>query len=362
MKTFIGIGRGSTQTAIEESTKGIGTPSMILFMASYEKLREAAALIRKKFPNIPSIGTIGTKLANGTVEEDNITVLGLFQDAKVSCGMIEGLSVCPVTAVRELERKISEVAPGRENTVCVEFCTNQEERLVTLLNSCLEKKQVGLAGGTVFGVPDGKEPLVAYNGQAYTDACVYALIKNTTGRAKVFKENIYHKHSDISHFATKVNTEKHSLIELDGRPAADVYSRELGIPKDKIVDNVFENPMGRVVGDQVFISSMKELHPNGEIVNYKRINKNDCIYFLKLGDYRESERQTRELIRSELKGISLVLSVDCVYRYLLYQQEGYFLTYAKEMAALGPHMGVVGGGEQFNNQHVNQTMVCAVFE
>jgi hypothetical protein len=25
-------------------------------------------------------------------------------------------------------------------------------------------------------------------------------------------------------------------------------------------------------------------------------------------------------------------------------------------------MGLVSGGEQFNNQHVNQTMVCAVFE
>ena len=70
---------------------------------------------------------------------------------------------------------------------------------------------------------------------------------------------------------------------------------------------------------------------------------------------------------SEIRGISLlicslVLSVDCIYRYLLYEKEGYFNTYAKDMASLGKHMGVVGGGEQYNNQHVNQTMVCAVFE
>ena len=60
--------------------------------------------------------------------------------------------------------------------------------------------------------------------------------------------------------------------------------------------------------------------------------------------------------------ISLVVSIDCIYRYLLYDGEGYFATYAKDMASLGNHMGVVGGGEQCNNQHVNQTMVCAVFE
>lgn len=362
MRTFIGIGKGSAKAAVEEAVKGIGSPSMILFMAPYAGVEEAAAIIRNKFPDVPSIGTVGTKIANGTVGDDNITVLGLFQDAKVSCGVIENLSGCPIASVSEIEQKISEVTPGREDTVCVEFCTNNEEKLVTTLNACLEKKGIGLAGGTVFGVPDGKEAIVAYNGHVYADACAYAFIKNTTGKAKVFKENIYQKHSDISHFATKVNVEKRSLIELDGKPAATVYSQEVGVPADKIVDNVFNNPMGRVVGEQVFISSMKEQFSNGEIANFKRINKNDCIYFLELGDYRKTEEQTRRTICSEMKSVSLVLSIDCIYRYLLYQNEGYFSTYAKDMASLGPHMGIVGGGEQFNNQHVNQTMVCAVFE
>lgn len=43
------------------------------------------------------------------------------------------------------------------------------------------------------------------------------------------------------------------MIELDGRAAADVYSNEVGVPKDKIVENVFNNPMGRAVGDEVYI-------------------------------------------------------------------------------------------------------------
>ena len=43
-------------------------------------------------------------------------------------------------------------------------------------------------------------------------------------------------------------------------------------------------------------------------------------------------------------------------------KEGYMSTYAKDMASLDAHMGIVGGGEQYNNQHVNQTMVCVVFE
>ena len=179
----------------------------------------------------------------------------------------------------------------------------------------------------------------------------------------VYKENIYKKQqTKIHHFATKVDLKRKALIELDGRPAAEVYSKELGIPKDKIVDNVLKNPMGRAVGEEVFISSMMSMEPDGTLLNYKRINKNDCIYFLELSDYRETERETRETIKRDLRQVSLVFSIDCIYRYLLYSGEGYFDTYAKDMAKLGNHMGVIGGGEQYNNQHVNQTMVCAVFE
>lgn len=87
-----------------------------------------------------------------------------------------------------------------------------------------------------------------------------------------------------------------ALIELDGRPAADVYSAELGIPRDKIVDNVLVNPMGRAVGDQVFISSMNGMDANGTLTNYKRINKNDCIYFL--SPVTTKQRNSRHANRS----------------------------------------------------------------
>ena len=107
---------------------------------------------------------------------------------------------------------------------------------------------------------------------------------------------------------------------------------------------------------------MMSMEADGTLLNYKRINKRDCIYFLTLGDYKEIERETREQIKNEMSRISFVLSIDCIYRYLLYDGEGYFETYARDMASLGNHMGVIGGGEQYNNQHVNQTMVCAIFE
>lgn len=60
--------------------------------------------------------------------------------------------------------------------------------------------------------------------------------------------------------------------------------------------------------------------------------------------------------------ISLVFSIDCIYRYLLYNNKNFYNSYIENMSKFGSHFGVIGGGEQCNNQHVNQTMVCAVFE
>lgn len=362
MRTFIGTGQGNPKDAVKKATQGLNNPSAILFMAPYEMMEEVAVLLQEAYPQAPSIGTLGTKLVNGQVDDKNLAVLGLFEDAKVSCGVVKHISECPVAFAGEIRKKMDEVSPGRDDTVCIEYCTGSEEKLVTTFTSCLAQRGIHLAGGTVFGVPDGKQPVVAYNGKVYEDACAYAFIKNLTGKVRVYKENIYVNNSDKPHFATKVDVSRKALIELDGKPAADVYSNELGVARGKIIDNVLVNPMGRAVGDQVFISSMMSLEPNGTLTNFKRINKNDCIYFLSLGNYKEIEKNTRDEIKSEMRKISLILSIDCIYRYVLYDKEGYMSTYAKDMAALGPHMGIVGGGEQYNNQHVNQTMVCVVFE
>ena len=362
MKNYLGMGTGATLEAVRQAVQGIGHPTAILFMTGYDQLEETAQLIREKFPDIPSIGTLGTKIVNGQVSDKSIAVMGLYDDAVVQCGLVEEISACPILAIPDLQKAIQEVHPGKSDTVLIEYCTNDEEKLVTTFQSCLEKSHIQLAGGTVFGAPEGKPTMVAYNGNVYTNACVYALIKNTTGAVKVFKENIYKQKIQKHHFATKVDTARKALIELDGRPAADVYCEEVGVPKNKIIDNVLKNPMGRVVGNEVYISSMHTLEANGTLLNYKRINKNDCIYFLELGDYRAIEKETQEEISHCMRKISFVISIDCIYRYLLYEGKGYFSDYAKDMAKLGNHLGIVGGGEQYNNQHVNQTMVCAVFE
>lgn len=363
MKSFVGIGKGDLQRAVDEAVKEIGTPKGIIFMTDYKRLAQVAEILHNRFPNVPSIGTVGTSFACGQVSDSHLVVIAFYEDAKLSFGVLEEISECPIAEIKKVEESLNAVGAQRKDTVCLQYCTGAEEKLVTTLQTVLGKKQIQLIGGTVFGVPEGKPLQVAYQGKVYEDASVYAMIRNTTGKINVYKENIYQKRLEAKgHIATRVDVSRRALIELDGKSVADVYSSEIGISKSEIMDNVFFNPMGRVVGNEVFIASIKSMDSQGSFLNYKRINKNDCLYFLELGDYKQIEEETRKQIKEEMSHISLIISIDCAYRYLLYTQNGFIGTYAKEMARLGKHAGIIGGGEQYNKQHVNQTMVCAVFE
>ncbi len=181
MKSFVGVGRGGVSAAIAEATRGLSAPQLIVFMASYDDLSQVSSYLKEQYPDAESIGTSGISLANGSVSDKQIVVTAFFDDTVVSAGVLEQISACPIAEIGCLEKKISQVHPNRDDTVCIEFCTGSEEKLVTTLNAAFDQKGVQLAGGTVFGVPEGKEAFVAYNGLLYEDACVFALIRNKSG-------------------------------------------------------------------------------------------------------------------------------------------------------------------------------------
>ena len=83
---------------------------------------------------------------------------------------------------------------------------------------------------------------------------------------------------------------------------------------------------------------------------------------LELGDYKATVQKTIQTIQQDFSKISAVFSVNCLFRYLLFSDNNYMQQYLQEMSALGNHAGLVGYGEHYNNQFVNQSMTCVVFE
>ncbi len=354
---------GDVNAAVKEAVSGISNPAGILFQCPFEQLEGASELISGVFPGVPVIGTGATSYIEGEATDKTLVVVAFGSGASCRAGVLRYLSTSPLYDIMDLEQAVSDIRPGSQDSVCLEYCTNDEERLVTTMNVALEKADVPILGGTVFGTPAGKKSMVSVNGTLYEDACAWMLVKNTSGKIRTYRENIYAIPQDAkTHVATKVNLERKELVSLDNRPAADVYSGELGIGRGAIVDNVFKNPLGRIVGDDTYIISQYEVSQNGGLVNYKKVLENDTICILELLDYRSINQETRDRIKSENGKISFIFSVNCIYRHLFFTNEHYLPTFLEDMSRLGNHVGVVGGGEQYKKQHVNQTMVCAVFE
>ncbi len=364
MKTIYGISRKTkAEESVIEATANIQSPIGLLFFCNYDLLDDVTRLLNEKYPGVPTMGTAGTTYFKETISDSNILIVcAITGGATLDVGVIKRLASSPLSDLYHLSDSVKKVRAERDKTVCLELCTNDEERLVSTMNIVLEKHDIPLVGGTVFGTPAGKVSYVSVNGKLYEDACAYMIIKNDSGKVHVFRENIYDRADGKAHTATKVNLAKKELIELDNRPAADVYADETGLTRDKIVDNVLQAPLGRVVDDEVFISSMYEVTPSGSLICYKRINENDQIYTLKLLDYREINKASIEQMRDMCGNPSLIFSVNCIYRYLLFQNENYLSDFLKGMSQCGPYLGYIGGGEQYKHQHVNQTMVCAIFE
>ncbi len=357
-------GQGATiEAALSMAMDKLEAPRLIIFLIDGPELSYAASRIHKNYPDIATMGICSHIYAHGSVDHARILLLAFDDDTLIRSGIIHELSKCPVQYIHQLEQDIAEIDPGKNNTLCLEFCTGAEETLVTTLNSALEYYDIPLIGSTVYGDIYKPGYVVAWNGHLYEDSCIYAVIRNRRGRIKVFNENIYGPRPEAPmHIATQVDRQKKALVELDGQPAAEVYSKELGIPMEDTVKSVMMHPLGRIVGNHLFTFSMREQLPDGTLYNFKQINRNDAICLLELKDYKKTFLQTIEQIKKDIPHIAFIFSIDCIYRYTLYESLGCLQVYAEKMNSLGPHAGATGAGEQINNQHVNQNMVCAVFE
>ena len=363
----ISIGKSSkmdVESAVTEVTVKVGTnPNLLILLSSYEHLEEASKQIAAMYPNTPLIGTSATSYYGSEASDKEMILIGFGSDAEAEVGIIRDLSSAPLRDIADMEAKVAKIHAGNEDTVCLEFCTNDEERLVTTMNVALEQADIPLVGGTIFGIPDGATSYAMLNGVLYSDACCYAIIKNKSGKIRTYSELIFKQMEGAqTHIATSVNLANKELISLDGKPAAAVYCEDAGVAQSELVGNILTNPLGRIVGDEIFIASPYEIGKNGSLINYKRINENDTISIMELMDYESIGKETRSEILNEANKVSFVFSVNCIYRHLLFTNRGYLTEFLSDMASLGPHVGIVGGGEQFKKQHVNQTLVCAVFE
>jgi hypothetical protein len=339
---------------LKEAVQGLNSPQFIMLMSNAGRFEEHVKELEKLYPGVPSIGCIGMSYDTAVVEE-GVGIVAFTDGVKATANVLEQVSVMPIKYIKRLEEDLSKVGANHQNTVCIDFCTGNDACALTTINTALKRSEIPLVGGT------GDAGKVSVNGKVYEDAVAYGLVRNLNGRVKTYKENIYHQLGNYRFIASNTDRAKYIIGALNGKPAKQVYQSILHVTDQEILTQTFQNPFGKINGDDVCIISIKEVEGNA-LACFRQVNDSDVLILLQLGDYEAITRQTIESICRDFPKRSAVFSVNCLFRYKLFSERNYMQKYLQEMSVLGNHAGLVGYGEHYNNRFVNQSMTCVVFE
>ncbi len=351
MKQFYGM---SQRGDLKEAIQGLYHPQFIMLLSNDTQFEEHVAALEKCFPGVPSIGCIGMCYQLGVVEH-GVGIIAFCDGVTASANVLEQISTMPVKYIKRLEQDMQTVGGTGRDTVCIDFCAGNDACVLTTICTALRQRGISLVGGT------GDQGKVSANGRIYEDAVAYGLVRNQNGRVKTYKENIYHQLGDYRFIASNTDRANYILGSLNGKPAKQVYKDILHVTDEEILTRTFQNPFGKINGDDTCIISIKEVNGNA-LACFRQVNDSDVLILLELGDYQAITKDTIRQICQDFPHRSAIFSVNCLFRYKLFSERGYMRDYLREMSALGCHAGFVGYGEHYNNRFVNQSMTCVVFE
>ncbi len=338
---------------LAEAVRNLDSPQFIMLLSNNAQFEEHVRTLEKLYPKIPSIGCIGMSYDTRIVE-NGVGIIA-FSGVSATANVLEQVSVMPVKYIDRLEADVKKLNGSKQDTVCIDFCTGNDACALTTIYTVLKQRGIQLVGGTGDG---GK---VSANGRIYEDSMAYALVRNQGGRVKTYKENIYHQLGNYRFIASNTDRANYIIGSLNGNPAKQVYQSILNVTDQQILTQTFKNPFGKINGDDTCIISIKDVQ-GSSLACFRQVNDSDVLILLELGDYPAIVRKTMEDICRDFPRRSAVFSVNCLFRYKLFTEHRYMETYLQEMGKLGSHAGLVGYGEHYNNQFVNQSMTCVVFE
>ena len=289
-----------------------------------------------------------------------------FGDAsmKFETVVFEEVSRVPLMHRRDIIEKLAKLGyvesqdkyENLTGLLLVDGLKGAEEKLLSVLNSVFEGK-LNLIGGSAGDDLKFEKTLLALNGKVVEDSAIFTMIKSNV-KMTIYRENIFDSQG-IEIDITKADEKNRKILEIDNKPAKSRYAELLGVNKNNLGNYILKNPIGRKIGEAIYISSIASI--DGESLNmYAQVFENSRAEILKAKNPIVTQKETLEKIRSEFREIYGVFCVNCILRFLQFEKEGVLQEISRGIGSLGKYGGFVSYGEQYNKQHLNQTLTLLV--
>lgn len=364
--------QAAVQKLVSQLTLAGRKYNLVMFFASVSyDFAELSKLLKEQFPESEVVGcsTSGEISTHGFTKHSIVLTTMECADTRVKGVLIKGAAKFPMIHKKDIldAMKACNIFPGakrHDDSFAITFVNglcNAEERLLSLLYSVVDDSGFQVLGGSAGDDLEFNTTYTSLNGQVVTDGGVVVFVK-TTKRFVIEKENIFRR-SGKKVKLTKVDTENRKLIEINDVPAATEYSRIVGIPESKIGEASLMHPIGRILGDNTFISSIASVNPDKSFAMYCRVMPNTVVDIMELGDVKKIIDDTCIKTKEAIPQPGFVFFINCILRTLQFDSDknGDYL-----VSTYNKHFGKVCGfssyGEQIHKVNSNQTLVVLAME
>ncbi|MDA9496043.1 FIST N-terminal domain-containing protein [Bradyrhizobium sp. CCBAU 11357] len=252
----------------------------------------------------------------------------------------------------ELLRATPQVERGSPfGLVLIDGLCRREEAVMSAIYASLD--DIPVVGGSAGDGLRFEKTFVFFDGKAHGNAALLILL-NTSLPFRVFKCDNFEPQAQKM-VVTEADIENRTVRELNAEPAAQEYSRVVGIIDAKLDPFSFaSHPVLVRVGGAYYARSIQRVEPDGSLHFFCAIDEGMVLTAATSRSLVGAARETFADIRDQIGDVSLYIGFECLLRRLDAEQH----QLARDMSELYRQNRVVGFhtyGEQFGSMHVNQT-------
>jgi hypothetical protein len=340
-----------------------GLAMILVFMSPCYDPHQFCSELTKAFGDTPIFGcTTAGELAPDGWGDNSVVALGFSaQDFTIVARPFLDLANFRIEDGRrigsELRQELARIGTcGSDEKsfglLLIDGLCQREEAVMSAIYASLDN--IPVVGGSAGDGLRFEKTWVFYDGQAHTDAAILILLK-TSLPFRLFKCDNFEP-STTKMVVTEADIERRVVKEINAEPAADEYSRAVGIMDTQLdMFSFASHPVLVRAGGAYYARSIQQVNPDGSLNFFCAIDEG---MVLTVAHARNPLGVTKELFaetRAEIGDVSLYLGFECIFRRLDAEQH----QFARDISQLYQENHVVGFhtyGEQYRSMHVNQTL------
>lgn len=353
-----------TETAVKEIANQIKKEDInyvIYFAGNKYDFELLSKNMKEAFEQAEVVGcTTAGEISKKYLTENSLVAMAISsKDFITKTTVVNDISTVPIIHREELIKtyKKSGLKNKKDGFVItlMDGLSLGEERVLSVINSIFESYNLPIIGGSAGDGLDFKETKVSYNGQVYKDAAVVTFV-NTKHKFCIYKENIF-KSTKEQMIVTRADINNRIVYEFNNQPAAKYYAKKLGVDKKDLHKYFITNPLGRKIGDNIWIASPATINEDDSMQFHCQVLTNSILEILEPLDPVEMASNTVQELKANISNIKGILAINCVSRKLQFQEERIEKKVLEPLLMTAPTVGFSSYGEQINSNHLNQTLI-----